>query len=139
MREARKNRMCEKTISRGMQDLHDEWTFIVSCQKTPGTLHIVIQKNNREAAEITRADSCAIASLQRFHESRWQLQTGAEGRNVRPRRRETSITQTREQDNCTKVTKKEIKPSLIPWTTWQNNVKTTVDNTWQISPLCHLL
>ena len=64
----------------------------------------------------TRTASCTNASLPRVKESQWQQQTGADGRSVRPRRRETSSRQTREQDSSTKVKKGEIKSSLIPRT-----------------------
>ena len=32
----------------------------------------------------------------------------------------------------------ESKESIVPSYMWHNNVKAPVDNTWQISPLCHL-
>ena len=68
----------------------------------------MIQKGKWEdEAEATRAASCSNASLQRVKEARWQQQTGAEGRSVKPRRRETTSRQTREQDTKTKSDKGE--------------------------------
>ena len=90
-------------------------------------LHL-LKRNFMQAARTHKAHrgstSCAIASLQRVKESRWQQQTGAEGRSVRPRRRETSSRLPRGQDNSTrrKKKKKQYRPpqraetkAMVPW------------------------
>ena len=116
------------------------------------TRHIVVQKNKwKDEEEATRAASCASASLQRVKESRWQQQTGAEGRSVRPRRREASSRLPRVQNKSTRNEKKRadlhnmcrygavgMKTPLFSHA-WQNDVKASVNNTWQISPFCHML
>ena len=68
-----------------------------SCLKSMGTCRHV-QNQARRIEEETRTAYCSNASLPRVKESRWQQQTGADGRSVRPRRRETSSRQTRRQD-----------------------------------------
>ena len=105
--------------------------------------------------EATRAASCASASLQRVKESRWQQQTEAKGRSVRPRRRETTSRQTRGQNKSTRSKEKKNSADLATcgdkrqWClgseepfvashAWKNDVKASVDNTWQISPFCHM-
>ena len=108
-----------------MQDLHKsasrEWTFLASCQKTPGTLHIVIEKNNREDAENNTCvflRTCQPPACQGIPVAT----TDRSGMTQCQAEKTGDIEQTtREQDNSTKVTKKEIKPSLIPWTTWQRD------------------
>ena len=87
-----------------LKDLHIsallEETFHVSCQKTQGTCHHM-QNQSRRQKKNSRTAFCTIASLPRVKESRWQLQTGAKGRSIRPRRRETSSSQTREHETIT--------------------------------------
>ena len=118
------------------------------------TRHIEVQKNEWEdEEEASRAASCASASLQRVKESRWQQQTGAEGRSVRPRRRETSRRLPRGQNRSTRrnIKKQYTLPQraeakgngasgvfehIVPSHAWQNDVTASVYNAWQISPFC---
>ena len=90
---------------------HEE-TFLAGCLKPPGHSH-----NRAEPIEENRKKRARLPAQS------GQQQTGADGRNVRPRRQETSSKQTCGQDNSTKVTKGESKSSLIPWTrgktTWR--------------------
>ena len=127
-----------------LQDLHIsatlEETFLEGClSEITWNMSSRAEPIEKTEKKKTRTASCANASLQRVKESRWQQQTGADGRSVRPRRRETSSRQMCEQDNSTKVTKGGDQIFLDTMNTWQNNMKATADNTWQISPLCHLL
>ena len=84
-------------VSRGMQDLHNH-----KLSETTRHMSSCAGINREDAEKDNTHGFCTTASLQRVKASRWQLQTGADGRSVRSRRRKTTSRQTREQDNCTK-------------------------------------
>ena len=129
-----------------MQDLHNSTsrgrTFLVSCQKPPDICHHVQRPIEKTEKKNTRTAAGTIASLQRVKESRRQLQTGAKGRSVRPRRRETSSRQTRSTILSKKSDKEGVKffretmnimaKQRENQNAWHSNVKAPVDTTWQI-------
>ena len=115
----------KNTVAHGMEDrinltnLQDpqisaalEETYLEDCLKPPGTCRHVQNKSRRMRRHTYGfLDNCQTPGVK---ESCWQQQTRANGRSVRPRRRETTSRQTREQDNSTKETKGERKTSLKP-------------------------
>ena len=84
-----------KTILRKGQNLHMSTPFEeklhTGCLKPPGMCHHM-QKQSRRKEGGQRTASGTNASLPRAQETRWQQQTGVEGRSVRPRRRESRKT-----------------------------------------------
>ena len=152
--------MCEKQIRRRKKTEHH---MFASLEKNPRKLpeltrYIAIQKDKwGDEEEASRAASCASASLQRVKESRWQQRTGAEGRSVRPRRRETSRRHSRRQPWAQRGKRKRKTAQssatcrgkrqwrlgsfehVVPSHACQNDVKASVNNAWQISPFCHML
>ena len=94
---ARKGGKCEQQLNEGCRPFIFQHRlkrqFHESCQKPPGTCHHVQNQSGRQRKRTHATASCANASLPRVKESRWQQQTGANGRSVRPKRRETSSRQ----------------------------------------------
>ena len=76
-----------------LQDLHIsatlEKTLHVGCPEITGHMSPRAEPIEKTEKKNTRTASCTNASLPRVKESRWQQQTGADGRSFRPRRRET--------------------------------------------------
>ena len=75
-----------------LQNLHIstplEEKLFTGCLRPLGTCHhMQIQSRRKEGGQ--RTASCANASLPRAQQTRWQQQTGADERSVRPRRRES--------------------------------------------------
>ena len=115
-----------KTISRNCR------TFKVHQRLKRHFSHIPSRTEPIEEKEgESRTASCANASLPRVRESRWQQQTGADGRSVRTRSRRH-----RADKRVGKTTKKRATPQREPKSVAQQRVKATVDTTWQFSPLC---
>ena len=82
----------KKNIFTYLQNLHIstslEKKLLTGCLRPPGTCQHR-QNQSRRKGGGQRMASCANVSLQRAQETRWQQKTGAEGRSVRPRRRES--------------------------------------------------
>ena len=99
-----------KTISRSCRKFKFQQSLkrIFSTAAWNQQPHAITCRTNRgDWKKETRTASCSNASLPRVQESRWQLQTGADQRSVRPRKQETSSRQARGQDTKKKKKKKK--------------------------------
>ena len=117
----------------------------------------MVQKNKWEdEEEASRAASYANASLQRVKIPRWQHRQERKDAVSGPKKKKGNIKQTtawarqeHEQEKksssvtATCVSKRQCclgsEEPIDPSHAWQNDVKASVDNTWQISPFRHLL
>ena len=91
------------------------------------------------ALEETVFDDCMKSMTTCHHvqnRSKWQQQTGADERSV------TRIQQTSNKHTCRQDNNQQKKGGRTDFeevrSTWHNNVKDPVGNSWHISPLCHL-